>query len=141
MTVFTGFANVLCIDLFVGLKDCFVCAAELSAACLVTSIGGPVVVMCEDHVMLTDLCQAVWQISESQQVPQAEKTLAISFTHHNERTNSHKLTSRVHLPFGRVLWSLHACLHLQSPPYFETATFILSLAGVGEEARKPPVSA
>ena len=45
------------------LKECFDCAVELLAACLVTSIGGPVVVMCEDQVMLTDLSQAVKHIS------------------------------------------------------------------------------
>lgn len=137
MTVFTGFAYMLCVSLFVGLKECFVCAAELSAACLVTSIGGQVVVMCEDHVMLTDLCQAVWQISKSQQVPQAEKTLATSFTHCNAHISLHTLTSIMFLPFGRVL-----CM----PGYaykvhFETAPFSVLLAGEGVEAREPSISA
>ena len=89
VTVFTGFAGKLCINAFVGLKECLVCAVVQSIAYLVTSIGRPVVLsatcilpasiaklyssvaadMCEDHVTLTELCQAVWQISKSQQTP------------------------------------------------------------------------
>ena len=79
------------------------------------------VVMCEDHVMLTDLCQAVWQISESQQVPQAEKTLATSFTHCNAHISSHMLTSTMLLPFGRVLCMPVYAYKIHS----ETATFLL----------------
>lgn len=67
---------MLCIDLLWGLRICFVCAVVLSAACLVTSIGGPVVTLCKDHVTLIDLCQAVWQLSKSQRMSQTEKMLA-----------------------------------------------------------------
>ena len=67
---------MLCIDLLGGLRIWFVCAVVLSVACLVTSIGGPVVILCKDHVMLTDLCQAVLQIGKSQRISQTENMLA-----------------------------------------------------------------
>ena len=45
--------------------------SALQAFCLSVAAG-----VCEHHVTLTGLCEAVLQINKSQQVPQAEKMIA-----------------------------------------------------------------
>ena len=116
----------------VPLSATCVVPASTATFCLSVAAG-----MCEDHVTLTDLCQAVWHFIKSHQILQEEKMLATSChtlsCHTQAHTNSQASCS-CHL----VTHSWHACLRLQSPLDFSTATFLVLLAGEGVKARKPP---